>query len=380
MPKTAAAGVVAGALCICVTCAQAATAVRASFGKMPDGTAIEAVELANGHGVKARIITYGATLQSLDAPDRNGKVDTITLGYDTLAGYLDTPQYFGATVGRYANRIAAGRFVLDGRTHQLALNNGKNALHGGKAGFDKRIWSIAQVESGAQIATASFTRVSEDGEEGYPGKLTVRVSYALSETDALTISYRATTDKPTVVNLTNHALFNLAGTASARSAMDASLQIEADGYTPVDATLIPTGEIKPVAGSPFDFRKPMPLSARLRDARDPQILLGRGIDHNFVLRGGVTAKPKLAATLVDAASGRGMRILTTEPGVQVYTGNFLDGTVPGHGGQLMRQGDGIALEAQRFPDTPNKPAFPSARLEPGATYEQVTMHQLFIAP
>jgi aldose 1-epimerase len=241
------------------------------------------------------------------------------------------------------------------------------------------LWSIVAVTSGPQAVSVSLQRISLDGEEGYPGNLNVRVTYTLTEADELIVSYLATTDKPTIVNLTNHALFNLAGVASGRSAMDSTLQIEADAYTPVDATLIPTGEIKPVAGSALDFRKAVTIATRMRDARDTQILLGRGIDHNFVLRGGVVAKPRLACTLVDRASGRGMRILTTEPGLQVYTGNFLDGTVQGHGGQLMRQGDGIALETQKFPDTPNRPTFPSARLEPGQSYQQVTVHQLFIA-
>jgi aldose 1-epimerase len=352
---------------------------RTTFGMLANGTAVAAVELTNSKGIKARVIAYGATLQSLEAPDRKGRLDTITLGYDTITDYEQQPPILGATVGRYANRIAGGRFALDGHSYQLALNNGNNSLHGGTIGFDKHLWSIVAVTSGPQAVSVSLQRISLDGEEGYPGNLNVRVTYTLTEANELIVSYLATTDKPTIVNLTNHALFNLAGVASGRSAMDSTLQIEADAYTPVDATLIPTGEIKPVAGSALDFRKAVTIATRMRDARDTQILFGRGIDHNFVLRGGVVAKPRLACTLVDRVSGRGMRVLTTEPGLQVYTGNFLDGTVQGHSGQLMRQGDGIALETQKFPDSPNRPTFPSARLEPGQSYQQVTVHQLFIA-
>jgi aldose 1-epimerase len=365
---------------VAISGVHAATAVRGSFGTLADGTAVESVELTTAKGVKARVITYGATLQTLEAPDRNGVLDSITLGYDTIAGYEQTPKFFGATIGRVANRIGSGHFELDGKSYQLALNDGKNSLHGGARGFDKRLWSIAAVTAGHDSASVTLARVSPDGEEGYPGNLAVRVTYELSEAGELSIHYRATTDRTTVVSLTNHSVFNLAGARSGRGALDSILQIEADGYTPVDAGLIPTGAIQPVAGTPFDFRKPMPLGARLRDGRDPQVLLARGIDHNFAIRGGVTAKPKLVLTIVDAKSGRGMRILSTEPGLQVATSNRLDGTVQGRGGQVMRQGDGVALEAQHFPNAPNVSAFASVRLEPGAIYEQLTIHQLFLVP
>ena len=355
----------------------AATATRAPFGTLSDGTVIEAVELTNRAGVRARVITYGATLQSLAAPDRHGKVDTITLGYDAISDYEGHPQYLGATIGRYANRIAGGRFALDGHTYQLALNNGPNSLHGGSAGFDKRLWAIDAAQAAGGVASVTLSRVSPDGEEGYPGNLTVRVTYSLADNNELTMSYLASTDRPTVINLTNHALFNLAGTASGRGALDSTLQVEADAYTPIDATLIPTGALAPVAGSDFDFRSPVVLASRVRDARDPQIQLGRGFDHNFAIRGGLQATPRLAATLVDQASGRGMTLLTTEPGLQVYSGNFLDGTLAGHDGQLMRQGDGLALEAQHYPDSPNQPSYPSVRLNPGQTYRQVTVLRFF---
>lgn len=355
----------------------AAAATRAPFGTLTDGTAVEAVELTNHAGVKARVITYGATLQSLETPDRHGKGDVITLGYDAIGDYERHPQYLGATIGRYANRIAGGRFVLDDHAYQLALNNGPNSLHGGSVGFGQRLWTIDAVRAEGGVASVTLSRVSPDGEEGYPGNLTVRVTYSLAENNELTMSYLATTDRPTVINLTNHALFNLAGASSGRGALESTLQIEADAYTPIDATLIPTGPLTPVAGSDFDFRSPVILGSRVRDARDAQVSFGRGIDHNFAIRGGTQATPRLAATLIDQVSGRGMKLLTTEPGLQVYSGNFLDGTLQGHGGQLMRQGDGLALEAQHFPDSPNQPRYPSVRLDPGQTYHQVTVLRLF---
>jgi aldose 1-epimerase len=354
----------------------AATAERASFGTLADGTPVPVVELRNSKGIRARVIAYGASLQSLEAPDRHGTVDLITLGYDTIAGYEQQRMYNGVTVGRYANRIAGARFSLDGRSYQLATNDGSNSLHGGTRGFDKRLWSIVEVAAAKESASVTLSLTSADDEEHFPGNLSVRVTYTLSEANALTISYVATTDKPTIVNLTHHSLFNLGGLSSGRSALDSELQVEADSYTPIDAQLIPTGAISPVAATPLDFRKPGRISTRVRDASDPQILLGRGIDHNFVIRGGVTASPKLAATLRDPESGRTLRVLTTEPGLQVYTANVMDGSVPGHGGRLMRQGDGVAFEAQKYPDTPNQPTFPTARLDPGQRYEQVTVFQL----
>jgi aldose 1-epimerase len=350
---------------------QAAEATRAPFGTTPDGVAVEAVTLSDGHGISARILSYGATLQALLLPDRMGRSADVALGYDDLAGYVAKPQFFGATVGRYANRIAGAKFRLDGKTYSLAANNGPNALHGGTKGFDKVVWTIAGVESGP-VASVTLTYVSRDGEEGYPGTLRASVTYALDENRTLTMRYEATTDKPTIVNLTNHSIFNLAGVGSARSVLDQRLMVNADAYTPVDDTLIPTGELRSVAGTPFDFRQSKLIGARIRDASDAQIAIGRGYDHNFVLRGGVTETPKLAARIEDPVSGRALELFTTEPGVQVYTGNFLDGTTVGKSHTVYRQGDGIALEPQKFPDSPNHAAFPSARLDPGETYRQTS--------
>ncbi len=357
----------------------AATATKADFGSLPDGAPVAAVELKNSHGIRARVITYGATLQSLMVPDRTGRVADVVLGYDTLEGYVKTPQYLGVTVGRYANRIAKGKFTLDGTEYTLATNNGVNALHGGVQGFDKRNWTIEDVSSGSDTASVTLTYVSADGEEGYPGTLNVAVTYSLNEENDLIVSYKATTDKPTLCNLTNHSLFNLGGVPSGRSALEATLKLESDSYLPTDDTAIPTGEVKAVKGSPFDFTKPATIISRVRDGSDAQMVIGRGIDHNYLIRGGVTAEPKLAVTLSDAASGRELKILTTEPGIQMYTGNFLDGKVVGKGSQLTRQGDGVAFEAQRYPDAPNRPEFPTARLNPGETYTQTTVHHLAVA-
>jgi aldose 1-epimerase len=349
--------------------AQAAEARREAFGALADGTAVESVVLTNGQGVSARVITLGATLQSLVTPDRAGRGDEITLGYDTAAEYLAKPAFFGASVGRYANRIRGGRFSLDGRSYALPTNDGQNHLHGGPAGFDKRLWSIVSVSSGPE-AQVTLRYRSADGEAGYPGTLEATVTYALNERNELRIAYGATTDKPTVVNLTNHALFNLAGARAATDVMDQRLTLHAARYTPVDATLIPTGELRPVAGGPFDFRKAMPIGARIREMSDDQIRIGRGYDHNFVIDGPAgTLRP--AVRMEDPSSGRVMEISVTAPGVQVYSGNFLDGTTAGRGGRAYRQGDGLALEPQVFPDAPNQAGFPTARLDPGQTYANV---------
>jgi aldose 1-epimerase len=355
----------------------AAEATRAPFGSTPDGVAVEAVTLKAANGVSARIITFGATLQSLLLPDRAGHAADVALGYDDLAGYVAKPQFFGATVGRYANRIAGAKFTLDGKTYSLAANNGPNSLHGGTKGFDKVVWTIAAMKSGP-VASVTFTYTSRDGEEGYPGTLKASVTYSLDDKNTLTTGYEATTDKPTIVNLTNHSLFNLAGVPAARSILDHRLMVNADTFTPVDATLIPTGERRNVAGTPFDFRQSVGVGARIRDASDPQIAVGRGYDHNFVLRGGVTDAPKLAARVEDEVSGRVLELYTTEPGVQVYTGNFLDGTTIGKSHVVYRQSDGLALEPQKFPDSPNQPAFPSARLDPGQTYRQTSYYRFSV--
>ena len=354
----------------------AAESVRTPFGATPDGISVEAVTLTS-QGITARIITYGATLQSLLVPDSQGQVADIALGHDDLAGYVARRQFFGATVGRYANRSGNAAFTLDGKTYTLPANNGPNSLHGGMNGFDKAVWTIAEVKSGP-IASVKLTYTSRDGEEGYPGTLQVSLTYSLDDQKTLTTSYEATTDKPTIVNLTNHSLFNLAGVPAARSILDHRLVVNADAYTPVDATLIPTGELRNVAGTPFDFRQSTPIGARIRDTRDPQIAIARGYDHNFVLRGGTTTVPKLAARVEDPVSGRILELYTTEPGVQIYTGNFFDGTTVGKSRIMYRQSDGLALEPQKFPDSPNHPAFPSARLDPGQTYRQTSYYRFSV--
>lgn len=358
--------------------ANAASAARETVGDVA-GAKVEAVTLTNAKGVKARILSYGATLQSLIAPDRNGKLADIMLGYDDLAGYVDHPNYFGVTVGRYANRIAKGQFVLDGKTYQLPINNAPNTLHGGTKGFDKVVWRVVSVENGP-VARVTFGYVSPDGDQGYPGKLDVTVTYGLDEKGALSIEYKAATDKPTIVNMTNHAIFNLAGEGSPMGAMGHRLTMPAKAYTPVSAALIPTGELKPVAGSVFDFRKARTLADGLRDGRDEQIIAGRGYDHNFAIDAGLTAEPKLSARLEDPASGRVLEVLSTEPGLQLYTGNFLDGTLVGKQGHVYRMGDGIALEPQKFPDTPNQPAFGSARVDPGKPYRHLMIYRVSVAP
>ena len=358
--------------------APAATAVRSAAGKLADGTAIEAVTLTGRNHVSARILSYGATLQRFSGPDRKGKVADVLLGYDDLAGYVEKPNYYGVTVGRYANRIAGGRFSIDGTEYQLPLNDKTNSLHGGTVGFDKRAWRIVDVKSGA-VASVTLALTSPDGDQGYPGTFEVRVTYALDDAGALTITFDGTTDKPTVVNMTNHAIFNLAGEGAPGGAMGAYLTIFGKAFTPVNERLIPTGERRPVAGSDFDFTKPRMIGERVRDGKDEQLRFGRGYDHNFVLDKGRTASPKLAARLEDRASGRVLEVSTTEPGVQLYTGNFLDPTLPGKRGHLYRQGDGVALEPQDFPDAPNQPSFPSARLNPGQHYHHVIIYRLSVA-
>lgn len=356
-----------------------ATAERASFGKLPDGTPIEAVTLANSHGVSARIITYGATLQALVTPDRHGQKADIALGYDDLSGYVEHPNYFGATIGRFANRIGGARFTLDGKTYTLALNDKPNSLHGGTQGFDKRPWRIESVQSG-ESAAVTMTLTSAAGDQGYPGTLQVKQRFSLDETGALTLDYSATTDAPTVVNLTNHSIFDLAGEGSQHGVLDQRLTIPASHYTPVDATLIPTGVLQPVAGTVFDFTHGRIIGQDIRDGRDPQIVAGRGYDHNFALDAGLTREPKLAARLEDPQSGRVLEVWSTEPGLQVYTGNFLDGTRVGKHGHLYRMGDGIALEPQKFPNAPNEPKFSSARLNPGATYHHRMVFRVSTLP
>lgn len=356
-----------------------AEANRENFGRLGDRE-VEAAVLSSKAGITVRIIAYGAAIQSLEVPDRDGRTADIVLSYPDMTGFLAQPRYFGVTAGRYANRIAQGRFSLDGTVYQLALNNGANSLHGGSTGFDKVLWTLADVTAAGSEASATFTHTSPDGDQGFPGALTVQVTFALNEQGALTIRYQASTTKPTVVNLTNHSFFNLAGAASGRGVLDQQLTILADHYTPVDAGLIPTGEVRPVAGTAFDFTTPHPIGARIRDGSEPQLVLAQGYDHNFVLTAGTSATPALAARVADPVSGRVMEVLTTEPGLQVYSGNFLDATAVGKQGVLYRQADGLCLETQHFPDSPNQPAFPSTRLDPGQTYRQETIYRFSTMP
>lgn len=370
--KTVTMALAAALLALGMTGADAATATRAPFGTLADGTKVEAVTLTNGAGVSAKIMTLGATLQSLIVPDKAGHKADITLGYDTAQDYLSHPNYFGASIGRYANRIAKGKFTLDGKTYSLAANDGPNSLHGGLKGFDKRMWTIVSVSSGAE-AKVVLSYVSADGEEGFPGQLKVTATYALNEQNQLRIDYRATTSKPTVLNLTNHSYFNLSGN-DARDVMDNMVTLHAARFTPVDATLIPTGERRAVAGTPFDFRTPHRVGQRIRDARDQQIVFARGYDQNFIVDGKAgTLRP--AAVVADPVSGRVLEVSTTAPGIQFYTGNFLDGTFVGKGRRAYRQGDAICLEPGVFPDTPNHADFPSARLNPGQTYTNTIVYK-----
>ena len=356
----------------------AADAHRSPAGTLADGEQVEAVTLSNKAGVSARILTYGATLQSFVAPDRDGRPGDIVLGYDEAANYEAIPNYFGVTVGRYANRIGGGRFSLDGRQYQLTQNDAANSLHGGTEGFDKRNWRIVEVADGP-IARVVLALESPDGDQGYPGNLSVRVTYTLDEAGDLGILFEATTDATTIVNMTNHALFNLAGVGAPQGAMDHWLTLPAQAYTPVDDALIPTGELAPVAGTVFDFRQPRRIEDGLRDASDPQIVIGRGYDHNWALDKGRTDEPELAARLVHPASGRVLEVLSTEPGLQFYSGNFLVGTVVGKGMTVYRMGDGIALEPQNFPDAPNRANFPSARIEPGKPYRHQMIYRVSTA-
>lgn len=374
------------ALCACAAIpgltpapVRAAEPVRTVFGTLPDGRSVEEVTLTNGKGITARILSWGALLRSLDVPDRSGKAADVVLGYTDLASYLTKGSYFGVSVGRYANRIRAGRFTLDGQTYTLATNDGPNALHGGAAGFDKRLWTITAVKGGA-APSVTLRYVSPDGEEGYPGTLTATATYTLDATNTLTVTYEATTDKPTIVNLTNHSFFNLAGEGSGRSILDQTLTIPAERFTPVDATLIPTGAYLPVAGTPFDFRKPTVIGARIRDGRDEQIVRARGYDHNWVVTDAPTAEPHLVARVEDPESGRILEVASNQPGVQFYAGNFLNATVVGKSGLAYRQSDALALEPELFPDTPNQPAFGSARLDPGKTYRNVIAYRFSTSP
>jgi aldose 1-epimerase len=348
---------------------------RSAFGHLPDGRAVDLFTLTNAHGVEVRVMTYGAIITVVRTPDRDGRLDDIVLGFDSLAGYLHDPPYFGAVVGRYANRIARGRFTLDGATYHLAVNNGPNSLHGGRRGFDKVLWTGELVES-ERGAGVSLRYHSADGEEGYPGALDVQVRYTLTARDELVIDYEATTTRATPVNLSQHSYWNLGG-GGRYDITDHVLRLEASAFTPVDSTLIPTGEIAPVAGTPFDFRTAVAIGARIATP-DEQLRFGGGYDHNWVLdRTGRELAD--AATVVAPRTGRTLRVRTTEPGIQFYSGNFLDGSIVGKGGQVYGHRFGLCLETQHFPDSPNHPTFPSTILRPGATYRSETVYEFGVA-
>ncbi|WP_030778454.1 aldose epimerase family protein [Streptomyces sp. NRRL S-920] len=340
------------------------------FGKLADGTKVHRWTLANG-GTRMRVLSYGGIVQTLELPDRQGRFTNVSLGYDTLERYVAGTTFFGALIGRYGNRIARGRFTLDGRTHQLSVNDGENSLHGGAVGFDRRVWDVEPFTGPTGVGLV-LRRVSADGEMGYPGTLRVKVTYTLTARGDWRIDYAATTDRATVVNLTNHTYYNLAGEGSG-DVHGHELTLKAARFTPTDAGLIPTGALARVAGTPFDFRRAKTVGADIRVAH-PQLVTAKGYDHNWVLDKGLTGRPEHFATLRDPESGRTMRIATTEPGVQFYSGNFLDGTLTGPSGRTYRQGDGLCLETQHFPDSPNQPSFPSTVLRPGDTYRSSTVH------
>jgi aldose 1-epimerase len=358
-----------------MTANAAARIERKPFGKTPAGESVEIFTFTRAGAPTVAITNLGGHIVSILASDRAGRVADVTLGYRDFAGYLGDTSYFGSIVGRYANRIAKGRFSLDGKTYTLATNNGPNSLHGGPTGFQKRVWT-PKIVSGKDGDALELTYVSKDGEEGYPGTLTAKVVYSLRADGGLALDYTATTDAPTVVNLTNHAYFNLAGEGEG-TILGHEMQIEADAYTPVDATLIPTGERRPVEGTSFDFRTPVAIGARI-DAADEQLKAGGGYDHNYVLRG-KAGELRLAARVVEPKSGRVLEMLTTEPGVQFYSGNFLDGKVIGKSGKAYVRRSAFCLEAQHFPDSPNQPSFPPVVLRPGQTYRQTTIYRIAVA-
>ena len=341
---------------------------RKGFGKMAEGRTIELYTLTNSQGMRVAITNYGGILVSILVPDRNGKPGDVVIGFDNLEGYLAKEPYFGALIGRYGNRIGNASFKLDGIEYKLPANDGPNSLHGGLRGFDKRVWTAREIQG--EHPALELTYLSKDGEEGYPGNLSAKVVYSLTEDNALRIDYTATTDKDTVLNLTNHSYFNLAGAGNG-DILKHQIMINADRFTPIDSTLIPTSELRKVENTPFDFRKPALIGTRV-DADDEQIKFGKGYDHNYVLnRSG--AGLSLAARVTDSESGRVLEVRTTQPGLQFYTGNFLDGSIHGKGGKSYGRRSAFCLETQHFPDSPNQPSFPSTVLKPGETYRESTV-------
>jgi aldose 1-epimerase len=372
------AGLAAASFVGCTSMPQTGIVSKMPFGKTPDGTPVELYTLRNSSGMEASIMTYGGTVTSLKVPDKNGKFGDVVLGFDSLDGYINPAYakanpYFGALIGRFGNRIAKGQFALDDQTYALATNNGVNSLHGGIKGFDKVIWTASPVDTyyGPGLKLTYF---SKDGEEGYPGNLSVTAIYTVTEQNGLQVALTATTDKDTIVNLTAHSYFNLRGSGNI---LDHVVRIDADTFTPVDSTLIPTGDLKPVEGTPFDFRTPTTIGAHIDETNDDQIRFGNGYDQNFVLnkQPGEFAK---AATVYDPESGRVLEVWTTSPGMQFYTGNFLDGSLTGKGGWAYQFRDAFAMEPQDFPDAPNHLDFPSAELKPGETYKNTIVYKFSV--
>lgn len=347
------------------------TPTETEFGTLDNGDVVKRIELANDNGMSVGIITYGASLHSVCVPDRYGVIADVAAGYSTLGDYVRKPQYFGSTIGRVANRLAKARFTLDGEDYVVPANDGSNSLHGGTLGFDKVNWTV--IHKSDRSVTMQY--VSPDGDQGYPGTLTVSATYALGSSNELSVHYRATTDATTVVNLSNHVYWNLGGEVAGYGAMDHCLEIDADHFLPVNAELIPTGEMRHVQGTLFDFRKGKVIGDDVGKMDDEQIGFGRGYDHNWVVGDEVVAAPRAVAKLIDPRSGRILILRTNQPGLQFYSGNFFDGTTSGKAGKSYRRGDAIALEPQQFPDAPNQPGFGSIALHPGQTYSNIIIWQ-----
>ncbi|MGO9995952.1 MAG: aldose epimerase family protein [Steroidobacteraceae bacterium] len=355
----------------------ASSAIKSPFGSLNDGTLVNGVQLTNDSGMSVRIIALGATIQSFLAPNKEHKSEDVVLGFATPQEYLDGSNFLGATVGRFANRLANGQFYLDGKKYNLALNDHGNSLHGGKRGFDKVMWTVDSVEN-ISNPSVTLSYLSRDGEEGYPGNLSVTAKFTLDARNSLTLVYRATTDKATIVNITNHSYFNLTAAASGGTALHDEVQINAAEYLPVDDHLIPTGEIRSVRDTPFDFLTPKPVEKQVRDGHNAQIRAGRGYDHCYVLNGR-PGELRWAARVFDPVSGRRLEILTSSPAIQFYSGNFLGATVVEKGGRLVRQGDALVFEPEGYPDAPNHATFPSVRLDPGSVYQNVIVYHFSVS-
>ncbi|MCU0468694.1 MAG: galactose mutarotase [Arcicella sp.] len=346
---------------------------KTSFGKLPDGKETELFTLKNANGMEVKITNYGGIITHCNVPDKTGKYEDVVLGFDSIAGYLTPSPYFGAIIGRYGNRIANGKFTLDGKSYQLAKNNGENHLHGGLVGFDKVLWKVEPTDG--EEPSLKLTYLSKDGEEGYPGNLNVTVVYTLQKDNALKIDYSATTDKTTVINLTNHSYFNLS--AAKNDILNHEVTLNADRYLPVDKGLIPTGELRPVKGTVFDFTAPTVIGKGINEVKDQQIVLGGGYDHAWILNK-TGNEESLAATVVDKTSGRKMEVFTTEPAIQFYTGNFLDGTLTGKGNTKYIKRFALCLESEHYPDSPNQSAFPTVVLKPNETYKTSTTYKFSV--